>query len=197
MEYVNGVDKSNSKIERLYSHPTNHRFVDKPVKGSQIKCGKTLSCGCLGRERRTSSRTTHGSTRNYNKSSEYNAWVVMRDRCHNPNNKNYHNYGGRGIKVCERWDDFSNFINDLGEKPSKKHSLDRIVNDGGYEPSNCRWATLEQQANNKRSTVMIKFRGEIKSMAQWEKELGLKKGILAANKHNGVSIEKYLNDRYA
>jgi len=78
----------------------------------------------------------------------------MRDRCKNPNHKSYKYYGGRGIKVCARWDNFNNFFEDMGERPDG-HSIDRINNDGNYEPSNCRWATNKEQANNKRSNIPI------------------------------------------
>lgn len=81
--------------------------------------------------------------------SEYSAWVDMRQRCNNPNHQKYHRYGGRGIIVCERWNDFRNFFADMGPKPSSRYSLDRINNDGNYEPGNCRWATQRQQMYNK------------------------------------------------
>src|SRR5688572_1683194 len=85
----------------------------------------------------------------------YNAWLGMRERCRNPKSRAYANYGGRGISVCARWDDYENFLSDMGEPPSKGHSLDRINNNGNYEPSNCRWATKsEQQGNQRRSTIV-------------------------------------------
>lgn len=86
---------------------------------------------------------------NRSRTPEYKAWTGMKQRCNNPKEERYEHYGGRGIKVCSRWNDFKAFYDDMGERPSTKHSLDRIDNDGDYEPSNCRWATLKQQASNR------------------------------------------------
>jgi len=94
---------------------------------------------------------THGKS----KTSEYKAWQDMKYRCYNPNNKDYPNYGGRGIAVCDRWlESFDNFLEDMGRKPGIKYSLDKIDNDGNYEPGNCRWATQKEQGYNKSTTKL-------------------------------------------
>lgn len=119
------------------------------VKVSALRSGHTTSCGCFGRERRREAVVTHGMSRK----SIHNVWHAMRQRCNNPKCKVYKNYGGRGIKVCEQWDGpdgFAQFLKDVGERPDEKLTLDRIDNDGNYEPSNVRWATRKQQSANSR-----------------------------------------------
>ena len=91
-------------------------------------------------------------------SSEYRAWTSLKQRCYNTKSSQYRDYGGRGIKVCQSWlDNYDNFINDMGYKPSEDLSIDRIDNDGDYEPSNCRWATAKEQARNKRARNSVYF----------------------------------------
>lgn len=117
------------------------------VKRGMIQSGLTKSCGCLQAE----SRMTHGHTKGKSKSSEYHSWSSMRDRCTNPNAASYENYGGRGITVCEEWmSSFDAFMRDMGPKPTIKHSIDRIDNDGGYNKDNCVWSNRKVQASNRR-----------------------------------------------
>lgn len=101
------------------------------------------------------------------KTPEYRAWKGMRGRCNNTKDTRYASYGGRGIKVCDRWDSFKNFYTDMGPKPSPKHSLDRIDNDGNYEPSNCRWAINKIQVNNTRANRYVTYLGITKSLSDW------------------------------
>jgi hypothetical protein len=122
--------------------------TEKAIRRSSLKAGFTRSCGCLRRERMATGvpQTKHGMWRH----SLYSTWLNMRQRCGNPDAPNYHNYGGRGITICERWDDFANFATDMGEKPGPEYSVDRIDNDGNYEPGNCHWATPSEQSLNTR-----------------------------------------------
>lgn len=114
----------------------------------------------------THHNTTHGYTCGGARPPEYKIWEAMLRRCLNKNDAAYNRYGGRGIKVCERWMDFANFREDMGERPEGK-SIDRKQNDGDYEPSNCRWATAKQQANNKRTNILVEHDGEIYSLKEF------------------------------
>jgi hypothetical protein len=127
------------------------------VQSNNLKSGNSKSCGCLNID----NITVHGCS-GKKITSEYIAWDNMKSRCYNPNNPRYKHYGERGIKICDRWlgkNGFQHFIEDMGAKPSAEYSIDRIDNDGDYEPSNCRWATIKQQRNNQRvhpNSILIK-----------------------------------------
>ena len=122
----------------------------KAVLGSNLKAGMTRSCGCKAKELLSVSNRHHGHAPITGLTSEYVAWCNIKARCGNPNRDDYPRYGGRGIMVCNRWLDFKNFLADMGLKPDPSLSIDRINNDGNYEPGNCRWATQSEQNNNQR-----------------------------------------------
>lgn len=128
------------------------------VRGAYLVNGHTKSCGCLRREQ----RQTHGLY----KSLEYNSWHQMLQRCTNPSNHKYASYAGRGITVDPRWHDFATFYADVGPRPSPKHSLDRIDNNGNYEPGNVKWSTRLEQQNNMRSNVFVEYLGQRMTLAQ-------------------------------
>lgn len=113
---------------------------------------------------------THGKSG----SPEHISWKSLKSRCLNKNNESYHLYGGRGITVCNRWiNSFENFYADMGKRPTLKHSIDRVNNDGNYDPLNCRWADHIEQANNKHSNHFLTFKGETKTIAQWGRKFNI------------------------
>lgn len=126
------------------------------------------------------------------RSVEYKAWTAMRFRCSNPKALGYHRYGGIGIKVCKRWDMYAMFLQDMGRKPSPEHSLDRIDSTGNYVPSNCRWATRIEQANNRTSLRLHKLKGDSLTLTGWSKRTGISLGLLKSRITNGWTLERAL-----
>lgn len=115
----------------------------------------------------------HGDAKPITK--EYRTWRNVKSRCRRPGDSRYHRYGGRGIQMCDRWaDSYVNFLSDMGRAPSKNHSIERIDNDGDYEPSNCKWATNEEQNKNKKSTIVVEYKGIKKTLADHCRDLNLK-----------------------
>lgn len=160
-----------------------------------LKSGDTNSCGCIHIDGLVDRVTIHGHSRASGKSSTYTSWNNMVNRCKNPNVPNYSDYGGRGIKVCDRWLKFENFLADMGEKP-KRTSIERINNNGDYEPGNCRWATNKEQQNNKRNNRLITFNGKTQTMAQWAEEFCVEMYILSNRiNRDGWTIERALTTK--
>lgn len=140
------------------------------VQAGSLRGGRTLSCGCLRREVTRDRMRTHGMTG----SAEYTIWIGMRARCRNPQDEAYSRYGGRGITVCAAWgESFEQFLRDMGQCPTGL-TLDRINNDGNYEPGNCRWATYTQQSRNRRSNVTIEMGGVRRCVAEWAPIVGIR-----------------------
>lgn len=142
--------------------------------GKNIRNGNNKSCGCLKAKsmlENRQNRVLHGHAGS-KRSAEYKSWSSMIARCTNKNRAAYRDYGGRGVKVCDRWLSFENFLLDMGNRPHGT-SLDRIDNNGNYEPTNCRWASSEVQARNNRRNVNITFNGVTKALIDWAKQIGV------------------------
>lgn len=149
--------------------------------------GNTRSCGCLNQEKRRERTTTHG----YHGTKTYRAWKSMMARCETASASHFEYYGGRGIKVCERWHRFENFIEDMGECPPEM-SLDRIDTNGNYEKTNCRWATREQQCNNKRDNHNLTWNGKTHTLKQWSTILGINYSTIRARVNRGWDVDRVL-----
>lgn len=152
---------------------------------NDLKTGHTNSCGCYLSER----VTKHGCAGRGKMSPEYMAWSGIIQRCTNDKSPNYHNYGGRGIKVCDRWLTFENFLADMGRRPPGT-TIDRKNNDGNYEPGNCRWATQKEQCRNNRRNRRITFDGETLTIIEWSERTGLPFNLIRKRLHRGWPPEK-------
>jgi hypothetical protein len=153
-----------------------------------LRSGNTTSCGCITRERLIAQNSTHGLT----DTAEYTAWAHMLGRCYRPTDEHYDRYGGRGITVCERWHSFENFYADMGPKPSPLHEIDRIDNDGNYEPGNVRWATKQQQSRNRSTNRIIEFGGRKLTLIEWSEISGVNRKTISDRLDAGWPTEKAL-----
>lgn len=160
----------------------------KEVLGSSLRNGMTQSCGCLQKEAASKINYKHGMA----KTPIFNIWWSMMQRCYDKNSQAYNRYGGRGINVCNQWQQFEGFYADMGDKP-KDMSLDRIDNNGDYSPENVKWATAKDQANNRKSNVVLEHNGKKQTMQQWSDELGLKVGTVWARLNRGWDISRALS----
>jgi hypothetical protein len=144
-----------------------------------LRSGNTKSCGCLRQD--NAKKGKHQHARVGAMSITYKSYTDMLTRCRNPNHVAWADYGGRGITVCDRWQNsFTFFLEDMGERPSKDYSIDRIDCNSGYTPENCRWADRKTQSRNKRSSRMIEFNGKTQSLTEWAEELRINVKTLTA-----------------
>lgn len=168
----------------------------KTVDGQNLRGRTIVSCGCWKAE--NARKHLHGGlgpiTHGKSNTREYKIWQMMIYRCCTLTAWEYPHYGGRGIQVCKRWrKSFIYFSEDMGTAPSSKHTLDRIDNDGDYEPSNCRWATRRQQANNRDGNIAIEFAGQTRTIAEWARKLGFtRSGLLYDRLNAGWSVQRTL-----
>ena len=163
------------------------------VPSDRLLKGVTASCGCLNRELSSARFADNHPTRTHglSRTPEYRAWKSMMGRCYNSKDAAYPRYGGRGIVVCKRWHTFENFLADMKKRPTGL-SLDRLNNDGNYEPSNCEWRTEEKQQNNRRDNVMLTLHGKTLTAAQWSRERGIAASTIRGRLSKGWSDEQTL-----
>jgi len=155
---------------------------------------ENLGCGC---RHGANLKPKHGHTGKNFTSITYSSWKSAKSRCFNPKNIRYKDYGGKGVTMCDRWlgeHGFKNFLSDMGERPSKSLTLDRFPDkNGNYEPSNCRWATIEMQSRNLNRNVFFTFNGEKLCLSDWSKKMGIAKETLRIRYNEGWSMNDLLN----
>lgn len=171
----------------------------------RLRSRDTRSCGCVYKRIRSQNgkatihiaqqkNTKHGYTKGGRKP-EYRVWQGIKERCLKPEHKSYKDYGGRGIKICERWMKFENFIADMGDRPSNFYSIERRDNDGDYEPGNCCWVQKRQQARNSRNNHIVEYNGKSQTLVEWSEELGMTFSTIRTRLHRGWSVERALSTR--
>jgi hypothetical protein len=156
---------------------------------NSLRTGNTKSCGCLQKERTSIARKKHGMS-GVCKTAEYNTWLCMRNRCRtNPL------YSGRGVKVCNRWNDFDNFLKDMGPRPTPYHSIERRDNNGDYCPENCSWETSKTQSRNKRNNITITHNGKTMIARDWDAELGFRPGTVTGRLYLGWTKQRAVTQK--
>ena len=152
--------------------------TEKAILLHSLRTGRTISCGNHIAERNRA-RKTHGATAGRKPTPEYQAWLSMKDRCLNPADAGFRNYGMRGIQICQKWkESFQSFLRDMGPRPSADHTLERSNNSKGYSPKNCIWATRSQQARNRRNNFNLRHAGKTMCLADWAHEIGIDRRTL-------------------
>lgn len=173
--------------------------VEKPMR--YVVTSVIRSCGCLAREWSSTLGREHGVhaleptiSHGQTNTPEHDAWLAIRKRCNPERAEEHPGYAGRGITICERWQaSFEAFLQDMGKRPGPEYSIDRIDNNGNYEPGNCRWAVRKTQQRNMRSNRLVEFRGETKTVAEWVEILDLNRGAVSERLRQGWSVERALS----
>ena len=156
--------------------------TERVVIGSRLRAGNSTCCGC---RRNRPLGIVCGKKHGMSTTPEYFAWQQLRGRCENSARRDFHRYGGRGICVCERWQSFEAFLEDMGPRPSAQHSVERKDNDGNYEPGNCFWATKKEQARNRRACRMLTFNNTTRCLSEWAEVVGMNPVTLTARLRRG------------
>lgn len=193
-EFINGVEFLR---EAEYAINTGRKGIFKCKCGNEfttliasVKSKNTSTCGCNRNSRHKNREDYHGMSN----TDEYHIWIGIKKRCYNTNAHAYKNYGDRGIFMSEEWrNDFMAFYRDMGDRPSNKHSIERVKNDLGYSKDNCKWATSAEQSNNTRTNVFLELNGENLTVAQWSVKLGISRNNLYNRINLGWTVEEILS----
>ena len=159
--------------------------------GNSLIHGHSKSCGCLNREKKTKRNTTHGMS----KRREYSIWCDIKKRCLNRNSSSFSYYGGRGITMCIQWQQsFESFYKDMGPMPTPQHTIERLDNNGPYNPKNCTWESRKTQARNTRRNRYFTYQGKTLSLAEWAEESGMKYWTLHARLRRGWTFSRTISE---
>lgn len=185
---ISGINNSGAKMLLCICDCGNKKIATV----SNLKHQHVTSCGCGRREITAKRSLKHGLCY----TPEYRCWAEIKKRCYNQNHKFYSHYGARGISMCDRWRySFESFLSDMGPKPPSMDSIDRRDNDKGYSPDNCRWATITEQQNNKRSNRVLEFKGKRMTLAQWGRHLNVPRERLNRRLNAGYTVEQILTQK--
>ncbi|WP_179022022.1 hypothetical protein [Winogradskyella forsetii] len=167
----------------------------KTIRGGVLKNGHTQSCGCLQKERTSVAKTTHGLINDNYKL--YKVWIGIKQRCNNPNSKSYTDYGGRGIKICNEWENSFEVFHKWAIEEGYKIGLtiERVLVDGNYEPSNCKWIHKKWQSKNRTSSVLITHEGETKSASEWSELTRIPSKVITQRIRRGWNSKKTLTTK--
>ncbi len=185
-----GESKSSGRVWECVCDCGN--TVEVPI--GKLNSGHTKSCGCQKIESTIKRSTKHGYAKRGHQNKAWSIWAGMRKRCFNPKSVGYDNYGGRGITICERWEKFENFIEDMGECP-EDYSIERIDVNKGYEPNNCKWIPLNEQSKNTTRVIRITYNGETRLLADWARHFSIDYRTISYRLNSGWDIDRALTTK--